>query len=287
LPQIRLVRRRIRSVQSVSKITRAMEMVAGSKMRRAQERGLQGRPYDVKLHQVLADLAAVPVSPDEPLHPLLQHRPVSKVGVVHITPDRGLCGPLNANVNRALAGFILEAGVPVTVVSIGRKGRDFLVRTGQDLRAEFTGIGDRPSLADIVPAARIVSDDFAQGLVDRVYLSYPLFVSTMVQRPTMEPLLPVEPAKLPPAEKVDYIFEPDPRYVLSQLLPRYVEMQIYHALLETIASEQSARMVAMRAATENAQELIEHLTLLYNKARQEMITGELLDMIGTKFALEE
>jgi F-type H+-transporting ATPase subunit gamma len=287
LPQIRLVRRRIRSVQSVSKITRAMEMVAASKMRRAQERGLQGRPYDVKLHQVLADLAAVPVPPEEPLHPLLQQRPVGRVGVVHITPDRGLCGPLNANVNRHLAGFILEAGVPVTVTSIGRKGRDFLVRTGQNLRAEFTGLGDRPPLVDILPVARIVSDDFTQGLVDRVYISYPLFVSTLVQRPTMEPLLPVEPAKLPPAQKVDYIFEPDPRYVLSQLLPRYVEMQIYHALLETIASEQSARMVAMRAATENAQELIEHLTLLYNKARQNMITEELLDMVGTKFALEE
>jgi len=287
MPPIRLVRRRIKSVQGVSKITRAMEMVAASKMRRAQERDLQGRPYDVKLHQVLADLAAIPMPPEEALHPLLQQRPVGRVGVVHITPDRGLCGPLNANVNRHLAGFILEAGVPVTVISIGRKGRDFLVRTGQDLRAEFTGLGDRPRLADILPAAQIVSDDFTQGLADRVYISYPLFVSTMVQRPTMEPLLPVEPAKLPTAQKVDYIFEPDPRHVLSQLLPRYVEMQIYHALLETIASEQSARMVAMRAATENAQELIEHLTLLYNKARQEMITGELLDMMGTKFALEE
>jgi len=264
-----------------------MEMVAASKMRRAQERDLLGRPYDVKLHQVLADLAAIPMPPEEALHPLLQQRAVRKVGVVHITPDRGLCGPLNANVNRHLAGFILEAGVPVTVISIGRKGRDFLVRTGQDLRAEFTGLGDRPRLADILPAAQIVADDFTRGLVDRAYISYPLFVSTMVQRPTMEPLLPVEPAKLPTAQKVDYIFEPDPRHVLSQLLPRYVEMQIYHALLETIASEQSARMVAMRAATENAQELIEHLTLLYNKARQEMITGELLDMVGTKFALEE
>ncbi len=287
MPPIRLVRRRIKSVQGVSKITRAMEMVAASKMRRAQERDLLGRPYDVKLHQVLADLAAIPMPPEEALHPLLQQRAVSKIGVVHITPDRGLCGPLNANVNRHLAGFILEAGVPVTVISIGRKGRDFLVRTGQDLRAEFTGLGDRPRLVDILPAAQIVSDDFTQGLVDRVYISYPLFVSTMVQRPTMEPLLPVEPAELPPAQKVDYIFEPDPRHVLSQLLPRYVEMQIYHALLETIASEQSARMVAMRAATDNAQELIEHLTLLYNKARQEMITGELLDMVGAKFALEE
>ena len=287
MPPIRLVRRRIRSVQGVSKITRAMEMVAASKMRRAQEASLLGRPYDVKLHQVLADLAAVPLPEEEAPSPLLERRPVARIGVVHITPDRGLCGPLNANVNRHLGGFILEAGVPVSVISIGRKGRDFLVRTGQDLRAEFTGLGDRPLLADVLPAAQIVSDDFARRLIDRVYISYPLFVSTVVQRPTMEPLLPVEPAELPRAQKVDYIFEPDPSQVLSQLLPRYVEMQIYHAVLETVASEQSARMVAMKAATENAQELIEHLTLLYNKARQEMITKELLDIMGTKFALEE
>ena len=249
-----------------------------------------GRPYEEKLRQVLGDLAAVPHPGEEDgaFHPLLARRPqVRKVEIIHITSDRGLCGALNANANRRLAAFILQSPAPVTTISIGKKGRDFLVRTGQDLRAEFTGLGDKPGLLDIIPAARIAMDDFTQGLVDMVYLSYPRFISTMTQRPVIEQLLPVEPAELPPGQNVDYIFEPNPHQVLDQLLPRYVEMQVYHALLETIASEQSARMVAMRNATDNANELTQDLTLAYNKARQEMITKELLDMMGTKVALGE
>jgi F-type H+-transporting ATPase subunit gamma len=278
MANIRLIRRRIRGVQSTSKITRAMEMIATSKMRRAQEAGLAGRPYDEKIQQVIADLAAIQTG--EALHPLLQRREVNKIAIVHITPDRGLCGGLNANINRRTAAFILEQSVPVTIVAVGRKGIDFMRRHAREIRAEFTRLGDRPELFDILPIARVVIDDYTNGLVDMVYLVYARFVSTMTQTPVMEQILPIEPAVLPALENVDYIYEPNSAAVLGELLPRFVEMQVYHAILESIASEQSARMVAMRNATDTANELIEDLTLMYNKARQEAITTELLDIAG-------
>jgi F-type H+-transporting ATPase subunit gamma len=284
MANIRLIRRRIRGIQSTAKITRAMEMIATSKMRRAQERGLAGRPYAEKIQQVLADLAALPRE-GEALHPLLQRRAVAKIGIVHITPDRGLCGGLNTSINRRAAGFILEQSVPVTLVTVGRKGRDFMRRYGRDIRAEFTGLGDRPGLLDTLPISRIIIDDYTNGVIDLVYLVYARFFSTMVQRPIVQQILPVEPAEIPGAQNVDYIYEPGAVAVLGQLLPRFVEMQVYHAILESIASEQSARMVAMRNATDNANELIEELTLMYNKARQEMITKELLDITGGAAAL--
>jgi len=284
MADIRLIRRRIRGIQSTAKITRAMEMIATSKMRRAQERGLAGRPYAEKIHQVLADLAALPRE-GEALHPLLQRRPVTKIAIVHITPDRGLCGGLNTNINRRTASFILEQSAPVTLITIGRKGRDFMRRYGRDIRAEFTGLGDRPSLLDTLAISRIIIDDYTNGIIDLVYLVYAQFISTMVQRPIMQQILPVEPAAIPRAQNVDYIYEPGSAAVLGQLLPRFVEMQVYHAILEAIASEQSARMVAMRNATDNANELIEELTLMYNKARQESITKELLDITGGAAAL--
>jgi F-type H+-transporting ATPase subunit gamma len=260
-------------------------MIAASKMRRAQERGLAGRPYSEKITQVLAALAALPME-ERALHPLLQRRPVAKISVVHITPDRGLAGGLVSNINRKTASFILEGSVPVNIIAIGRKGFDFLRRTGQNIIAEFTGLGDRPSLIDTLPISHIIIDDFSSAAVDEVYLAYTQFVNTMVQKPVMEKILPVEPAPIPAPENVDYIYEPGPDKVLGGLLPRFVEMQVYHHILEAIASEQSARMVAMRNATESAIELIDDLTLAYNKARQEMITRELLDITGGAVALE-
>jgi F-type H+-transporting ATPase subunit gamma len=211
---------------------------------------------------------------------------VKRIGIVHITPDRGLCGGLNTYLNRHTASFILGQNVPVTLIVVGRKGRDFMLRYGRDIRAEFTGIGDRPSLADTLPISRIVVEDYANGLVDQVYLVYAQFISTMVQRPKLEELLPIEPARIERIENVEYIYEPSAAFVLDQLLPRHVEMQVYHAILESIASEQSARMVAMRNATENANDMIQDLTLTLNKARQEMITKELLDIVGGAAALE-
>ncbi len=281
---IREIRRRIRSIQSTAKITRAMEMIAASKMRRAQERDIASRPYADLMRQVLADLAAQRQGDDD-IHPLLVQRPVNRIILIHITPDRGLCGGLNANVNRMTARFVLEQSVPVTIVAVGRKGRDFMVRYGREVRAEFTHLGDRPSVVDILPIARVVIDDYSAGLADGVYLCYAEFVTTMTQRPVIWRLLPVEPATIEARLEVGYIYEPSAVSVFAELLPRFVEMQLYHAILESIASEQSARMVAMRAATDNANELIEDLTLTYNKVRQEMITKELLDITGGAAAL--
>jgi len=277
MANIRLIKQRIRSIQSTAKITKAMEMVATSKMRRSQDRVLAGRPYAEKIEQVLADLAA---QPGAAAHPLLERRDVNKVEIIHISADRGLCGGLNTNMNRTTASFILEEVAPTVLITVGRKGRDFMMRHGREVQAEFTGIGDRPSLLDTVPISGIVMDDYIKGRIDQVHLAYTQFVTTMTQRPVLRQLLPVEPAKLERSGEIEYIYEPDSKTVLAQLLPRFVEMEVYHAILEAIASEQSARMVAMRNATENAYELIEDLTLMYNKARQEMITTELLDITG-------
>jgi F-type H+-transporting ATPase subunit gamma len=261
-----------------------MEMVAASKMRRAQEHTIAARPYADKMQRVLADLAAQRRYGEE-IHPLLQKRPVNRIALIHITPDRGLCGGLVASVNRSAAGFILEQRAQVTILVIGRKGRDFMVRSGQELRADLTRLGDRPSIVDIQPIARIVIDDYTDGGIDEVYISYTKFVTTMSQRPVLWRLLPIEPADIEPGRSAEYIYEPSPDQVLDQLLPRFVEMGIYHVILESIASEQSARMVAMRSATDNANEIIDDLTLTYNKARQEMITKELLDITGGAAAL--
>ena len=276
---IRLIRRRIRTIKSTAKITKAMEMIAASKMRQAQLRVLAARPYAEKMREVLADLSAQPKGQDE-IHPLLQQREVKRIAVINITSDRGLCGGLNANINRRTAGFILEQKVPVSVVVVGRKGRDFMRRYGREILAEFTQLGDRPTLLDTTPISRVVIDDYTKGIVDEVYLAYTQFISTVNQRPVLWKLLPIEPAQKEQTSNVEYIYEPAPAVVLENLLPRYVEMQVYHAILESIASEQSARMVAMRNATDNANDMINELTLMYNKVRQELITNELLDIAG-------
>ncbi len=279
MADIRLIQRRIKGVQSIVKITRAMEMIATSKMRRAQERGVAGRPYLEKIRQVIADLFAISHPGDVP-HPLLQRREVSKIALVHITPDRGLCGGLVGNVNRSAAAFIRERNLPADIICVGRKGADYMRKTGHDVQADFIWLGDNPGYLDTLPVSRIIIDDYSNGKVDAVYLSYTRFVSTLSQQPVVIPVLPVEPDESSPGHGLDFIYEPGPEAVLGELLPRFVEIQIYTAVLEAIASEQSARMVAMRNATENAGELTEELTLMYNKARQEGITTELLDITG-------
>ncbi len=285
---LREIKRRTRSVQNTAKITRAMELVAASKMRRAQQSALAARPYAEKLRWVLADLAeTVPLADPETLHPLLRRREeVRAIEIILMTPDRGLSGGLPSTLNRAAAQFILGRGVPARVVAVGKKGRDFMRRTGQNVVAEFLAIGDRPGYADMRPIAQIAMQDFSEQLVDEVHLIYAHFESTVVQRPEILKLLPVEPAADKATLAIDYIYEPDREAVLAELLPRYVERQVYEAMLESIASEQSARMVAMRNATDNANELIRDLTLVYNKARQESITSELLDITGGVEALK-
>ncbi len=275
----REIRRRIRSVANMSQITRAMEMVSAAKMRKAQLRVTASRPYSEQLRQIMSDLATQQPDPEQMAQfPLLQTRPVRNVELIVVTPDRGLTGALNTNILRRGSRFILEeAGAPVQVIAVGKKARDYFVRTRQDVIAEFIGIGDTTTLDAVRPIADIAIDDFASGKVDAVYVVYSRFINTLVQRPEVMRILPVEP---PEAQEgySDYIFEPTPEAVLNELLPRYVEVQLYQAVLEGIASEHSARMVAMRSASDNAKEIQQELTLSYNKARQAQITREVSEI---------
>jgi F-type H+-transporting ATPase subunit gamma len=282
---VRQLRRRIRSVENTAKITQAMSMIAASKMRRTQEAALEGRPYAENRDALLADLAAQPQDDDD-LHQLLQAREIKRVEVILITPDRGLTGGLNSNINRAAAEFVTPYGDNASIVAVGRKGRDFRVRCGRNVRAVFTDIKDRPDVTDVTPVARLVVDAYENQEIDAVYIAYAQFVNTTVQRPAVKQLVPVVPATLRPQDAVGYIYEPNAQEVLARLLPRYIEAEIYHALLEGIASEQSARMVAMRAATDAANEMVGDLTLIMNKARQESITTELLDIVSGAAAVE-
>ena len=285
MASVRQIRRRIRSVENTAKITKAMSMIAASKMRRTQEAALRGRPYSDLMQTLLAHLAAQ-TSDDEEHHPLLVNRQRRNIALITITPDRGLTGGLNSNINRAAGQFVAAQDAGVKVVAMGKKGRDFMVRTGQDVAAVFTDVPDRPGLDEVAPLARIVIDLFTAEEVDAVFVAYAQFVNTTLQRPVVEQLLPVVPSDLDAGQAVGYIYEPSEQPVLDALLPRYVEMQLYHCLLEGIASEQSARMVAMRNATDNANVMVDDLTLVMNKARQETITKELLDIVGGVAAVE-
>lgn len=286
MPSTRELRRRIKSVKSTSQITKAMEMVAASKMRRAQQRVLAARPYAEKMNEVLSDLAARQPK-TEAQHPLLVQRSIHKTAIIHITADRGLCGGLNANMNRRTAAFLLEQSEPTSLVSVGRKGREFMSRYGREISAEFSQLGDYPTLIDTAGIARIVMDDYISGKIDRVFLAYTRFYNTISQRPVINQLLPIQPAVQEEGKHLaEYLYEPNTEEVLSQLLPRYVEMQVYHAILESLASFFSAQMVAMRNATESANEMIDELTLTYNKTRQAGITKELLEIAGGAAALE-
>jgi F-type H+-transporting ATPase subunit gamma len=276
MPSQREIRRRIGSARNIKQITRAMQFVAASKLRRAQESTLAARPYAEKIDEVLADLATV-LGGEE--HPLLARREGGLRLIVLITTDRGLAGPFNTNMVRFAAREITESSGDLTVITVGRKGRDAMRRARVPLEAHFNGFGDRPSFADVLPLARLISDDFLSGRVSRVDIMYTHFVSTLTQRPTLDSLLPVEPSN--DTEGIpgnQFIFEPSPGAVLQQLLPRYVATRLYQAVLETKASEESSRMVAMKNATENADELIDDLTLSYNKVRQANITREMIEI---------
>ena len=270
------IRRRIQSSKNIKQITRAMQFVAASKLKRAQEATLSSRPYADKLDEVLADLASV-LSGDD--HPLLVKREGGKRLIVLITTDRGLAGALNTNTIRFAAQQITGTPGDLTVVTVGRKGRDAMRRARVPLEAHFEGFGDRPSFADVLPLARLISDDYLAGTYSRVDIVYSHFVSTLSQRPTMDELLPITPSE--DTEGIpgnQFIFEPSPAAVLEQLLPRYVATRMFQAVLEGKASEESSRMVAMKNATENAEELIEDLTLAYNKVRQTNITREMIEI---------
>jgi F-type H+-transporting ATPase subunit gamma len=286
MPSLRDIRRRIRSIKNTSQITKAMEMVAASRMRRAQQRVTAARPYSETMRSLIQELAAsVGSNAGAELHPLLVQREIDTVGIVLFTTNRGLCGGLNTNVIRRGSEVLLEQTHPIELLTVGRKGQDFFARRGHRLLGTFTGISDSPSYDDIIPIARVILDSYNAGVMDRCYLVYPKFVNTLTQRPHVEQLLPLQPADATETKPVDYIFEPDPAGILEELLPRFVEVQVYQALLETQASEQSARMIAMRNATDNATELVDSLTLTYNKARQAAITSEVTEIASAAEAM--
>jgi len=272
----REIRQRISAVKNIKQITRAFQFVAASKLKRAQDATLASRPYAEKLDEVLADLAAVLDGDD---HPLLADRSGGKRLIVLVTTDRGLAGPLNTNTIRFAAKEITEHPGDLTVVTVGRKGRDAMRRAGVPLEAHFAGFGDRPSFADVLPLSRLVTDDYLAGVYGRVDVIFPRFVSTLTQRPEMYELLPIRASEdtegIPGGQ---FIFEPSPSVVLEQLVPRYVATRLYQAILEAKASEESSRMVAMKNATENAEDLIGDLTLSYNKVRQANITREMIEI---------
>ena len=276
------IRTKIKSVENTRKITKAMEMVAAAKMRKAQERMRAARPYGEKIRSVAANLSHA--NPDYK-HPfLLKRADVKNVGVIMVTSDKGLCGGLNTNVMRLMVNKVKEwegAGAKVQATAIGTKGFSFLQRYGLPVVSHVIGLGDKPHLEKMIGPVKIQLDAFAEGKIDALYLCYTKFINTMRQEPECEQLLPLTGEKLgAPDSSWDYIYEPDPQTVLDELLGRYVEAIVYQAVSENIASEQSARMVAMKAATDNAKKVIDDLKLTYNKARQAAITKELSEIVG-------
>lgn len=300
----REIKRRIRSVKNIAKVTRAMEAVSASKMRRAQAQVEATRPYANKAWEVITFLARLRQSQAD-LQPLLQEREVRSICMLLITADRGLAGGLNSNmINHAWRHIRKweDEGKKVTLVTVGRKGRDWMGRYGPPTRATFINVGDRPTseflsdvgeaatgadITSVAPIARVVVDDFVSHECDAVYLAYTDFVNVLRQTPTVRQILPIQPGEPTAPMAPDYIFEPDAQTVLSLVLYNITELQILQALYESIASEHAARMVAMRSATDAANDLIADLTLSYNKARQEKITKELLDIAAGANALAQ
>ena len=293
----REIRRRIQSIRNLGQVTRALQAVAASNVRKAQTAVLATRPYAHAAWEVIVHLGAVT---DETLHPLLTHRtPVEHVLVVLMSGDRGLCGAYNQNIVRTARDFVTRRGLPTRYITIGRRGRDLMWRMGEEIVAEFHDLPAVPGLADVSAIARAAIDEFLEGRADEVYLARTDFVNMLVQRPVIQRLLPLRPAEMEaqammeyvvdvqPAQVTEYIYEPDIPTVLEAILPRFTELQVYQAVLEAHASEYAARMVAMRNATENAAALVDDLTLDYNKARQRAITRELLDIAGGAEALQQ
>lgn len=286
---LRDIRRRIRSVQSTQKITRAMKLVAAAKLRRAQERILAARPYAGKMAELLGNLVSATGDDDAP-HPLLAERHGPRRQIVIITADRGLAGAFNSNVIRRGLEFVRESSRPdVTLVAVGRKGRDFYRRRHWAIKHVMVGFWDRLALSHAQELADFFVKQYFEDEVDEVHLVYNEFKSVAVQRAVRVQLLPIPRTggDGEAAEPVDYIYEPSPAAILGDLLPRHVRTQVYRALMESLAGEYGARMTAMENATKNAKEMIDVLTIQYNKARQEKITKELLDIVGGAEALKQ
>ena len=282
MPGTKEIRMKIRSVQNTRKITKAMEMVSASKMRKAQERMRHARPYGEKIRNVAAHISH---ANPEYKHPALIDRDiVNRLGLIIVTTDKGLCGALNTNLARLVLGEYKEwqaKGEEIEVCALGNKGLSFMQRMGANVVSHAVQLGDRPMVDRLVGPIKVMTDAYMAGRTDRVMIAYNRFINTMKQEPVMEQLLPLSGDRLGAPETVwDYIYEPDARSVLDQVLRRYVEVIVLQALAENMASEQSARMVAMKAASDNAESLIDELTLIYNKNRQANITKELSEIVG-------
>lgn len=277
------IRTKIKSVENTRKITRAMEMVAASKMRKAQERMRAARPYAEKIRQVAAHLSR---ANPEYKHPFLIKRDAIKnVAVIIITSDKGLCGGLNTNILRLVVARMKELegeSKGISICAIGNKGFSFMSRIGAKVKSHMIGLGDIPHVEKLIGAVKVMLDAYNAGEIDAIYISYNGFINTMKQEPRMEQLLPLSSENLEPANGStwDYIYEPDAKVVVDELLVRYIESLVYNAVTENQASEQSARMVAMKAASDNAKEVIGELKLIYNKARQAAITKEISEIVG-------
>jgi F-type H+-transporting ATPase subunit gamma len=290
MPTLRDIQRRIRSVQSTQKITRAMKLVAASKLRRAQERILAARPYAGKMAELLGNLVRGTESADGAAHPLLEQREGPRRQIVIITADKGLAGAFNSNIIRRSLDVVRSSNAPdVTLVVVGRKARDFYRRRTYNVARDMVGFWDRLAYEHACELADYFMQQYLDGQVDEVVLIYNEFRSVTAQRPVVVTLLPI-PRGAVTGEgdaSVDYIYEPSPEKILGDLLPRHVRMQVWKALMESLAGEYGARMTAMEAATTNAKEMIGVLTIQYNKARQEKITKELLDIVGGAEALKQ
>jgi F-type H+-transporting ATPase subunit gamma len=281
------IRTKIKSVQSTQKITRAMEMVAASKMRKAQERMRSARPYAHKIRKVIAHLA---YAHSEYQHPFMINREVKRLGAIIVSSDRGLCGGLNSNMFRmmiqAMRGWEKD-GLGMDICTIGTKAAGFIGRIGGNLVAQRSHVGDEPHLNDLIGTVKVMLDSYSDGKIDQLYLVYNSFVNSMTQKPQLEQLLPLQPddSLLDLKHHWDYIYEPEAKEVLDHLLQRYVESLVYQGVVENIACEQAARMVAMKSASDNAGKLIDELKLVYNKARQASITQELAEIVGGAAAI--
>ena len=284
MASVRQISRRIRSVQNTAKITKAMAMIAASKLRRSQYAATQGRYYANSMKEMVSNVISQ-IGDEIANQPLAQDRDIKSTGILFITPDRGLTGGLNSNLMRALDDFIAKQDVPVKIIGVGKKGIAYCRRNDLELLGDFSGIGDRPKSKDTIKVANLLIDKFNEGNVDSFFVGYSQFINTTLQKPIITRLLPIEPDQLNSSSK-EYIYEPTAGELLSNLLPRYVQTLVHHSILEANASEQSARMVAMNQATDNANEMVDNLTLLMNKKRQESITNELLDIVGGVSALE-
>jgi F-type H+-transporting ATPase subunit gamma len=282
MPGTKEIRVKIKSVQNTRKITKAMEMVAASKMRKAQERMRHARPYAEKIRNVAAHISH---ANPEYKHPALVERDaVKRMAIILVSTDKGLCGALNTNLARMVLAEYKEwqaKGEEIEVCALGNKGLGFMQRLGAKIVSQLTQLGDRPQVDKLIGPIKVVTDAFMAGHTDRVMIAYNRFVNTMKQEPVIEQLLPLSGERLGAPESTwDYIYEPDAKAVLDQVLRRYVEVIVLQALAENMASEQSARMVAMKAASDNAATLIDELTLVYNKNRQAAITKELSEIVG-------